>query len=344
MLRSSAAALALGLLTLVGCAGTGSRPWIASMTSSSPMYTAVSPSAAVSREILNAAPICCDSLSGLRFTPIDIKSTQFYEINAGSQAFLFSTGKSLVQGLVIPDELERATIILDAIAGATVFVPTVLVLDRDFRVSRAIDSGNFKYTPAGFMEPQRLRGSFLLDRRQGSKLAGEKYLVVFTTDKDLRGSTQMISEARLHARSRGLADPGLPDPVAEHAATGVFRLRVAELETGVRSTTEYVEQRQQADRYVAGSAATREAPRAAPVTVPAEPKPVARPRTPPTPAVTAPAAQPMLSETQAIYDNMIRDAVASGNMDRAWRLVQEAERAGSTTARQTFLQAVEKKK
>jgi maltose operon protein len=40
---------------------------------------------------------------------------------------------------------------------------------------------------------------------------------------------------------------------------------------------------------------------------------------------------------------MIRDAVASGNMDRAWRLVQEAERAGSTSARQTFLEAVEKK-
>jgi maltose operon protein len=51
----------------------------------------------------------------------------------------------------------------------------------------------------------------------------------------------------------------------------------------------------------------------------------------------------MLSETQSIYDNMIRDAVANGNMDRAWRLVQEAERAGSTTARQTFLKAVEKK-
>ena len=189
MPKLPAALVAFGLLTLVGCAGTASRPWIASMASSSPMYTAVSPSAAASREILNAAPICCDSLSGLRFTPIDLKSSQFHEINASSQAFQFSTGKSLVQGLAIPDELERATIIIDAIAGATVFVPTVLILDRDFQVSRAIDSGNFKYTPAGLMEPQRLRGSFLLDRRQGSKLAGEKYLVVFTTDKDLKGST-----------------------------------------------------------------------------------------------------------------------------------------------------------
>lgn len=344
MLRSlSAAVLVLGLVTLASCAGTGGRPWTASMTSNSPMYTAVSPSAAASREVLKAAPICCDSLSALRFAPINLKSAEFHEINASSQAFEFSTGKSLVQGLAIPDELERATVILDAIAGATVFVPTVLVLDRDFQVSRAIDSGNFEYTPAGLMEPQRLRGSFLLDRRQGSKLAGEKYLVVFTTDKDLKGSTQMISEARLHARSRGLADPRLPDPVAEHAATGVFRLRVAELETGVRTTTEYVEQRQQADRYLADGTTTREAPRAAPAPVPVEAKPAAPPRTQPRTVATTPAAQPMLRETQAMYDNMIRDAVASGNMDRAWRLVQEAERAGSTTARQTFLQAVERK-
>lgn len=342
MLRSfTAAGLALGLLTLMGCSGTESRPWIATMTASSPMYTAVSPSAAASREILNGAPICCESFSGLRFKPMDLKSSQFYEINRSSQAFRFSTGKSLVQGIAIPDELERATIVMDAIAGATVFVPTVLVLDRDFQVSRAIDSGNFKYTPAGLMDPQRLRGSFLLDRRQGSKLAGEKYLVVFTTDKDLGGSTQMISEARLHARSRGLADPGLPDPVAQHAATGVFRLRVAELETGVRSTTEYVEQRQQADRYVTDGAVTREAPRPAPAPVPAAPKRSAPPT--PAPAATTPEAQPMLHETQVMYDGMIRDAVATGQMDRAWRLVQEAERAGSTTARQTFLKAVERK-
>jgi maltose operon protein len=51
----------------------------------------------------------------------------------------------------------------------------------------------------------------------------------------------------------------------------------------------------------------------------------------------------MLSETQSMYDRMIRESVSSGDMDRAWRLVQEAERAGSTSARQTFLKAVEQK-
>jgi maltose operon periplasmic protein len=343
------AVLAVGLLTLGGCAGPGGGLWIAPMEPNSPMYTAVSPSAAASRQILDAARVCCDSFAGLHYAPLNTKGAQFFEINAKSQAFEFTTGKSLVQGIAIPDDLERATIDLDAVAGATVFVPTVLILDRDFHVTRAIDSSNFKYAPAGFMEPQRLQGRIHLDRHQGSELAGEKYLVVFTTDKDLKGSTTMISEARLYARSRGLVDPRLPNPVAQHAATGVFRTRVGDLETIAHSTTNYVSQQQKATRYVAPSG-TAAAP------TPVVPRPAPRPAPAPAP-VPAPrkgaAAQsgsaksagipPMLPETQAIYDRMIRDSVDGGDMDRAWRLVQEAERAGSTTARATFLDAVARK-
>ena len=330
---TTAATLAFSLLTLAGCASSGKSSWFAPMESRSPMYTAVSPSAAASQDILSAAKVCCDSLAGLDFAPLDTESTRFYEINAASQAFDFSTGKSLLQAFAIPDDLERATLTIDAIAGATVFVPTVLLLDRNFQVTRAVDSSNFRYTPAGFMEPQRLRGRVYLDRHQGGASAREKYLVVFTTDKDLRGSTRMISEARLYARARGLANPGLPDPVAQHAATGVFRMGVGELETSVRARRAYVRQQKRAARYlapVAGGTA---------VVVPTR-KPAPKPIKPSSKSVGS---QPMLQETQRMYDRMVEESVSVGDMDRAWRLVQEAERAGSTSARGAFLTAVEKK-
>jgi len=333
-------ALALSLVAIAGCAGSGKSAWVAPLESRSPMYTAVSPSAAASLEILNAAPVCCDSLSGLHFKPLNTQDTQFFVVNAEAQAFAFSTGKSLLRAFVIPDELERATLTIDAIAGATVFVPTVLILDRDFRVSRAIDSSNFKYTPAGFMEPQRLQGKVYLDRRQGGELAAEKYLIVFTTDKDLRGSTRMMSEAKLYARARGLVDPGLPDPIAQHAATGVLRMGAGDLEVSAASTTQYVKQQRNASRYVPPTGAV-----AAPVPV-AVPAPAVRPPRPAAKAAPRAAktgAQPMLKETQGMYDRMIQESVGRGDMDRAWRLVQEAERAGSTTARATFLSAVENK-
>lgn len=342
MSRFTTATLAFSLVMLTGCASSGKSSWFAPMESRSPMYTAVSPSAAASLEILGAAKVCCDSLSGLDFAPLDTQSTRFYEINAASQAFDFSTGKSLLQAFVIPDDLERATLTIDAIAGATVFVPTVLLLDRNFQVTRAVDSSNFRYTPAGFMEPQRLRGRVYLDRHQGGELAGERYLVVFTTDKDLRGSTRMISEARLYARARGLANPGLPDPVAQHAATGVFRMGVGELETSVRASRAYVRQQKGAARYVEPAAGGVAAGTTGSTASPAAPvrKPVPKPSKSGSKPVGA---QPMLQETQRMYDRMIEESVSVGDMDRAWRLVQEAERAGSSSARDTFLIAVEKK-
>ena len=328
-------ALALALVTVAGCAGSDKTTWGAPLESRSPMYTAVSPSAAASLETLNAARVCCDTLSALHYQPLNTKDSEFFKLDANSQAFAFATGKSLLAAFVIPDELERATLTIDAIAGATVFVPTVLILDRDFRVSRAIDSSNFKYTPAGFMEPQRLRGKVYLDRRQGGELAAEKYLIVFTTDKDLRGSTRMMSEAKLYARAHGLVDPGLPDPIAQHAATGVFRMGVGDLEVSAASTTQYVRQQQGASRYVPPTSAV------APVSAPRSRPP--RTAAQPSPRAAKTGAQPMLKETQTMYDRMIQQSVGLGDMDRAWRLVQEAERAGSTTARATFVSAVENK-
>lgn len=141
----------------------------------------------------------------------------------------------------------------------------------------------------------------------------------------------MISEARLYARVRGLADPGLPDPVAEHAATGVIRLSASDLETSAKASGSYVSEQQSAQRY---DQPPRETQRAAAQT----PVPPAKRQSEPVAE-----AQPMLSETQAIYDRMIRESISAGDMDRAWRLVQEAERAGSRTARRTFLEAVERK-
>jgi maltose operon periplasmic protein len=336
MSRFHTPTLAFCLLLIVGCAGPEQTPYDAFLESVSPYYKAISTDPAASLEVLGTVPVCCERLSDLRYQPLNTKSDPFFKLDANSQAFAFSTGKSLLQAFVIPDELERATLTIESIAGATVFVPTVLILNRDFQVTRAIDSRNFKYTPGGFMEPQRLRGKVYLDRRKGSELADEKYLIVFTTDQDLRGSTRMMSEAKLFARAHGLKTSGLPDPVVRHAATGVFRMGVGDLETAALTTERFHKQQRGANRYldpamVKTNRATEQR-RARRGTKPRADAPATRPGT-----------DLMLKETQTMYDRMIRESVGLGDMDRAWRLVQEAERAGSTTARSTFVSAIENK-
>jgi len=324
-------------LLVSGCTSSGSSgSWLGTMESKSPVYTGVPDDAGPGMSALRSARVCCSALDQMRFEALDPKKTRYYEIDASAPAYQFATGKSFFHAFKIPDNLDRATIRIEAIAGGTVFVPTVLVLDSHFRVTRAIDSDYFRYTPAGFLEPQRLKGSFQIDRARQGNLIDESYFVVFTTTKDLAGQTQMISEAALYARVRGLADPGLPNPVAKHAATGVIRVSTSDLEVSQRSTKRYVSEQQSAQRYVEPAEIASRAPAKAPAAAPAPA---------PAPARQAPVSsgQPMLNDTQQTYDRMIREAVTSGDMDRAWRLVQEAERAGSSSARTTFVQAVERK-
>ena len=52
----------------------------------------------------------------------------------------------------------------------------------------------------------------------------------------------------------------------------------------------------------------------------------------------------MLPETEQMYNSMIEDAVKQGNYNKAMQLADEAEKAGSPSAKNTFLQLINKKK
>ena len=61
---------------------------------------------------------------------------------------------------------------------------------------------------------------------------------------------------------------------------------------------------------------------------------------PPPPASTPPPAP----TSEAMFNDAIRRAVAAGDIDRGLRLLEEAERLGSRSARPTFIEAVESRK
>ncbi len=101
------------------------------------------------------------------------------------------------------------------------------------------------------------------------------------------------------------------------------------------------DQTRPADRAAAPAAAPASvnAPAPIPGQDPASPAtPVAVPELPPPPGAPPVTASPV-SET--MFNDAIRRAVAGGDIDRALRLLEEAERLGSTTARQTFIEALE---
>lgn len=96
-------------------------------------------------------------------------------------------------------------------------------------------------------------------------------------------------------------------------------------------------------------AAAQQTPAAAPAPTPAPaPAPAAatNPAAPQQPVLPAPppattAAPGPISE--AMFNDAIRRAVESGDIDRALRLLEEAERLGSRSARPTFIEAVDER-
>lgn len=78
-----------------------------------------------------------------------------------------------------------------------------------------------------------------------------------------------------------------------------------------------------------------EAPAAA---QPATPQPAAAPELPPPPP---PPAVPAAPTSEALFNDAIRRAVESGDIDRALKLLEEAERLGSPSARSTFIEAIQ---
>jgi len=118
--------------------------------------------------------------------------------------------------------------------------------------------------------------------------------------------------------------PSIPDPVATHVSDGLIKLKVkAEQGSGNIMIGQVFNQPEPQPVVVGGSA----------------------PASAPAPAASAPAAkgEPMLSDTESYFNQGIRQAAKAGDIDKALRLMNEAERLGSTSARKTFISSVKGK-
>ena len=57
---------------------------------------------------------------------------------------------------------------------------------------------------------------------------------------------------------------------------------------------------------------------------------------------TAKPSEPMLSDSESYFNDAIKKAVKAGDVDKALKLLDEAERLGSKTARKTFIESVKR--
>ncbi|MEZ0584707.1 maltose operon protein MalM [Erwinia sp. STN24] len=266
----------------------------------------------------SAAPkISAQTLRSLAWKPLVPPVTQ--DVTLGSTATKINQGE--IQGAAaafsLPADRGSLEIVLTSlVTGKTVYAPNVLVLDEQMRPAAFYPASYFPYQKPGLVSSDRLEGTLKLTPALGQK---QIYLLVYTTQQNLQSTTQMVNPAKAYAAGVGNAVPDIPDPIATHTPTGKISLKV---------TAE-----QKAGNVMIGQLFPSSEPApAAPAVIGhsarAEPAPAAKP------------AEPMLAESDRYFNEAIKKAVKAGDVDKALKLLNEAERLGSTTARQTFIDSV----
>ncbi len=298
---------------------------------------------------LEATAPCCQQLSELKYSVIEKGFDGRIFIDGSEPTFEFKTGRSFVKAFRIPDPRTGYGIVIESLLwNEQFFAPQLVVLDRNFQAVELIPPSAFTYMPAEGMDGDRLQYTLNLAPETGAA-----YLLLTTTTDALAGSTQYVHPARAYAKAQSMADPGVPDPYARHSPVGVV-----ELEIGGSYITPQADQKDFVESWLdsfwddgssqvsATSVADAEAiARSVPDSSSPVIAPAAAVATGATGAVTvATAPGSMMAETESMYNQMITQAVVGRDIDKAMKLVEEAERAGSSSARKVFVEEVKKLK
>lgn len=259
------------------------------------------------------------ALQQLTWTPVDQSKTQTTHLATDGQQLNVPGIRGPVAAYSVPANIGELTLTSEVNKQTSVFAPNVLILDQNMTPSAYFPGSYFTYQEPGVISADRLEGVMRLTPALGQQ---KLYVLVFTTEKDLQQTTQLLDPAKAYAKGVGNSVPDIPDPIARHTTDGLLKLKV---KTNSSSSV------------LVGPLFGSSAP--APVTV----------GNTAAPAVAAPApapakkSEPMLNDTESYFNTAIKNAVAKGDVDKALKLLDEAERLGSTSARSTFISSVKGK-
>lgn len=293
--------------------------------------------------------VCCTDISQFSFVPLSPRTDLEVTIDNSTPAFNFSTGKSRFLAYALPVNGGQFTVtVMSMVRDNTLFASSVMLLNKDFKPVRVIPFSEFKYVPSTFLDGDIMTARFVVQRNYRDDPNNELYMVLLTTNNDLADTTQLIHPAKVYAEAQSLAVPDIDDPKAVHVQQGVMRVTFGDngsqgalsRTTGALSDWLFGKEDVATGQAMATPANASAAPTAnnamAPRSVPMATTPVATPYAPSVPVSGA----TMLPETEQFYLQQIKAAVAERDIDKALRLVNEAERAGSQQARSTFVEAV----
>ena len=336
----------------VALAGCSSEPLVAPIEQ---FTDAFSPASTASSALAQASS-CCNSWQELPYVSLNIGKT-FVDLNSKSPVYEFKDGKSYIGAYKLPTHSGDLKITAAAQIDKTVYYPRIVMLDSQFRVTRVIGDDLFTYKPAQLLQLDRIEAVFTVDRSRVGNPNNETYMIVYTPANKLGETTTILHPAKAFARAHSTVEPSVKDPVITHSAWGLVELQFEDISTYAGKENVYVPE--YGDKIKLANDGVyvdvNKKPVVAPnklVVAPAADVATGAAVVATTSAVVATAASntagatsavssaAMLPETETFYNQQIQKAVASGNIEKAMALTNEAERAGSRTAKQTFVNAI----
>ncbi|WP_039031928.1 maltose operon protein MalM [Leclercia adecarboxylata] len=288
----------------------------------------------VPQNTTTAPSVPTGSLQQLVWTPVDQSQPKIAQLSTGGQPLNVAGISGPVLAYSVPANIGEITLTLSSEVNkqTSVFAPNVLILDQNLTPSAFFPSEYFTYQEPGVMSADRLEGVMRLTPALGQQ---KIYVLVFTTPQDLQKTTKLLDPAKAYAKGIGNAVPDIPDPIARHTTDGTVKLKVSTNSASSVLVGPLFGSSGTGPVTVGNTAAPAQA-YAAPAA------PVAAPAVAPTPA-PAKKSEPVLNDTETYFNQAIKQAVAKGDVDKALKLLDEAERLGSTTARSTFISSVKGK-
>jgi maltose operon protein len=261
----------------------------------------------VGYQALEQASSCCDSLSELNYQTITNAGKFDFIIDVENPSFNFSTGKSFVKGVQLPEADGIIKVVISAPIITSVFVPSVLVLDAQYQPLKIYNEDTISYDNASLLSMNRFFGNIKIPKKYSDGTQA-KYLLIFTTKQAMQGTTKLTLPDASAAES-GRADVAYQmymDKAVKHTAIGSVRLAF--------------------DYKLNTSDAAKD-------TIPA--------------LVVVRATKNISHiqpETEAMFLKLIEQAVVDGEYDKAKIFVEEAEKSGSNKAKDALKQALKEHK
>lgn len=298
---------------------------LAALLAATMVGCAVSPVIDTPKDVAITQQACCETYREFAWIPMQGNNIDF-AIDEYSQVGEFEDGKSYFTGFVLPKNVERMQVELKSwMRSSGVLAPKVLLLSPEFQVVKTIELKDFDVKLSDMFRLSSYQDRFIMDQ------ATTPYMVVYSPVEYRKGEIQIPHPERVRAEELGLARPMVTDPIIQHQKYGSLELDLKPLALQSYRVGEVTIQDQAAANVkVAKQGFTKQGVK----------KEVA-PATVETTKAASTASYSMLPESEAFYNSQIKAAVASKDMKKALKLMEEAKRAGSPSAEATFLELIQ---